>query len=104
MENYADPHDADNTYTWYDGSIATNQRRPGRRHGHRGFHCGAERRQFRGIFQDWRLRTVMELESKVVDLSRNDPSVDTAFFANTQTSLYWSSNTRAIETPITPGT
>ena len=97
VENYADPHDADNTYTWYDGSIATNPGVQGDGTDTEDFIAALNAASFGG-YSDWRLPTVMELES-IVDLSRHDPSIDTAFFANTQTSLYWSSNTRAIETP-----
>jgi hypothetical protein len=43
---------------------------------------------------DWRLPNKNELES-LVDLTRSDPSIDTAFFPNTGSDWYWSSTNYA---------
>lgn len=43
-------------------------------------------------FTDWRLPNINELVS-IVDFSRQSPSINKAYFLNTQTSYYWSSTT-----------
>lgn len=48
-------------------------------------HCGAT---------DWRLPTAYELQS-IVDFGRSNPAIDTAYFPNTETTLYWSSSPSA---------
>ena len=48
-------------------------------------------------YDDWRLPNRRELES-LVDASVFNPSLDTAYFPNTQTACYWSSTTHADET------
>ena len=45
-------------------------------------------------YNDWRLPNRNELQS-IVDYSQHDPSIDTIFFPNTISSLYWSSTTYA---------
>ena len=47
--------------------------------------CGAK---------DWRLPTLDELRG-IVDYSRYDPAIDTNYFPNTQSSLYWSASPNA---------
>lgn len=43
-------------------------------------------------YSDWRLPNIKELVS-IVDLSRQNPSINTTYFLNTQGSNYWSSTT-----------
>jgi len=43
-------------------------------------------------FRDWRLPTIREL-SRLVDDSRREPSIDTAYFPGCRPSIYWSSTT-----------
>ena len=45
-------------------------------------------------YDDWRLPNRNELQS-IVDYSSYDPSIDTAYFPNTESNLYWSSTTDA---------
>jgi len=46
-------------------------------------------------YHDWRLPTIREL-SRLVDDSRRDPSIDTAYFPGCRPSVYWSSTTHTL--------
>jgi hypothetical protein len=46
-------------------------------------------------YSDWRLPTIQEL-SRLVDDSRQEPSIDTAYFPGCRPSVYWSSTTHAL--------
>ena len=76
-------HDKNNTYNWYDAQdvlIAT-----------------LNSQNFGG-YSDWRLPTVKEL-STIVDSSipYPGPSINTTYFPNTVSSVYWSSTTNAYD-------
>lgn len=45
-------------------------------------------------FNDWRVPTMMELES-IIDLGRTNPSIDISYFPNTRLRSYWSSSPNA---------
>jgi len=45
-----------------------------------------------GGFSDWRVPSEEELKT-IVDFNRRKPSINTAYFPNTQSSFYWSSTT-----------
>ena len=74
--DYANPHDADNRYRWYDTTDFIN---------------ALNSANFGG-YSDWRMPTIKELDS-IVNLGKLDPSIDETFFPNTQSYYYWSSTT-----------
>jgi hypothetical protein len=95
--DYTNPHDADNTYTWYDSNPATNGGRKG------GLGEGKNTKNFikalndakYGGFSDWRLPTIKELVY-IVDYSISGPGpINHAYFPNTALFSYWSSTTDA---------
>jgi len=92
--DYSNPHDADNTYTWYDSNPATN----GGYEGTQG--NGTDTEDFInalnsahfGGHSDWRLPTINELDSIVnYDIPPAGPTINTTYFPNIQSSFYWSS-------------
>jgi len=98
VQNYSDPHDADNTYTWYDSNSATN----GGDAGTPG--AGTDTEDFikalndahYGGYSDWRMPTLNELTSIVnYSIARPGPgpTIDTGYFSNTAERAYWSSST-----------
>ncbi|MCX5896253.1 MAG: DUF1566 domain-containing protein, partial [Proteobacteria bacterium] len=94
VKNYADPNDADNTYTWYDSNPATNRGgagTPGDGTDTEDFINDLNAQNFGG-FSDWRLPTIKEL-SYIVNSGTSNPSINTFYFPNTQSSNYWSSTT-----------
>ena len=96
--NYNDPHDADNTYTWYDSDPDTNggdAGTPGSGTDTEGFIKALNDAKYGG-YSDWRLPTVKEL-SDIVNYSipYPGPTIDSGYFPNTKPDLYWSSNTRS---------
>jgi len=96
VKNYNNPHDTDNTYTWYDGNPATNGGDPGTPGD------GTDTEDFInalnssgfGGFSDWRMPTIKELSS-IVNSSSVSPPINTIYFPNTKTNDYWSSTTNA---------
>ena len=98
VQNYLNPHDADNTYTWYDNNPDTNggdSGTPGDGTDTEDFINALNNEQFGG-YNDWRLPTVTELFSigRIPDYRYG---IDTEWFPNTplslsSTPLYWSSN------------
>ncbi|MBS3758528.1 MAG: DUF1566 domain-containing protein [Desulfobacterales bacterium] len=98
-QNYANPHDADNKYTWYDpnpetnGGIAGEENEPNTLD----FITELNNANFGG-YSDWRMPSREELRS-IVDYSipYPGPCVDASFFPNTIAPYcsYWSATTRA---------
>lgn len=67
------PRDMDNTYTWKDALA----------------YC---ENLILGGHTDWRMPTPKELE-RLVDLTRNNPAIDTDYFPNTKSGKYWTGTT-----------
>lgn len=67
------PRDMDNTYTWKDALA----------------YC---ENLTLGGYTDWRMPTPKELE-RLVDLTRSNPAIDTAYFPNTKSGKYWTGTT-----------
>lgn len=97
IQDYSDPHDADNTYTWYDSNSTTNGGSPGTPGD------GTDTEDFikavnnasYGGFNDWRLPTVYELTSIANYENSANHAINQTYFPNTltmPTSSYWSSN------------
>jgi hypothetical protein len=92
VKNYVNPHDADNTYTWYDPNSSSGVAgMPGNGTDTEDFIRALNDARFGG-FSDWRMPTMGELRS-ISDYGQYDPGIDTGFFPNTKSSGYWSSNT-----------
>ena len=96
VKNYNDPHDADNTYTWYDSNPATNGGWAGT--------PGNDTEEFiialndakYGGYSDWRVPTIKELGNIVkFSIPSPGPTIDNMYFTNTVASFYWSSTTSA---------
>jgi uncharacterized delta-60 repeat protein len=94
VQDYSNPHDADNTYTWYDGNPATNggyAGTPGDGTDTEDFVNALNAANFGG-HSDWRVPSRKELRT-IADYARMSPSINTAYFPNTVPSFYWSSTT-----------
>lgn len=95
VKDYSNPHDVDNTYTWYDSNPETNGGKAGTPDEYdrdtEGFVNALNEANFGG-HSDWRLPTTKELRS-IVNYGRCNPSIDMTYFPNTQSVYYWSSTT-----------
>ena len=107
VKDYGNPHDAYNTYTWYDSNPETNggdAGTPGDGTDTEDFLNALNSLNFGG-FSDWRLPGREELRS-IVDYGRYNPAIDTIYFPNTMSpdllpmgdAFYWSSTTHAYDT------
>ena len=95
-EDFSNPHDADNEYTWYDSNPATNGGNagtPGDGTDTEDFINALNSENFGG-HSDWRLPTIKELAS-IADLGTYGPTINTEYFPNTHSSSYWSATTYA---------
>jgi hypothetical protein len=95
VEDYDNPHDADNDYTWYDPSDPY----PGcpRDHDTDDFLDALNAAHFGGYW-DWRLPTIKEL-AYLVDytIPLPGPTINSMYFPNTVSSDYWSSTNYAYD-------
>lgn len=87
IKNPVDPHDADNTYTWFLNNSGTS----GSQTDTEDFINTLNSDKFGG-FKDWRLPTVKELANiSNYSIPLVSPVVNQKYFPNTQADLYWSS-------------
>jgi hypothetical protein len=103
VKDYANPHDGDNTYSWFDSHPETN-----------GGHAGSPgdgsttfdtqhhfiqllNTQAFGGFSDWRMPTMKELFS-LAHAGKAANTIDTSFFPNMSGAPYWTSDS-SIHTP-----
>lgn len=96
VPEYDDPHDADNTYTWYDDNPLTNggdAGTPGPGTDTLDFTSQLEAQEFAGC-RGWRLPTCDELAA-LRDPDRFNPAINTKFFPSTVSWYYWSETTYA---------
>ncbi len=95
-EDYDNPNDADNAYTWYDSNPENNGGDPGTPGDGTDtvdFINALNAKSFGG-FSDWRLPLPEELQS-IVNYGAWEPAEDGEFFPNTASSCYWSSSSHA---------
>ena len=96
VKNYKDPHDADNTYTWYDSNPATNGGNagtPGDGTNTEAFIKALNNAKYGG-FSDWRMPTIKEL-GYIVNYSYLYSDAIMKNIPNTYPSIYWSSTNLA---------
>ncbi len=88
------------TYTWYNPDSNTNGGNPGHQNG--GSNCSESICNTHGYVQavnaqglcganDWRMPAREELRS-IIDYSRTNPAIDTAYFPNTPSGSFWSAS------------
>jgi hypothetical protein len=104
VADYSNPHDTDNTYTWYDSDPQTNggdAGTPGDGTDTEDFINTLNSSNFGG-FSDWRLPTVKELSLIVDSGTGPNPAINTVYFPHTYPSSpasYWSSTTCGLFEP-----
>jgi hypothetical protein len=86
-QNHADPHDADNKYTWYNGDTGTS----GEGTDTLDFLNALNDGSFGG-YSDWRLPGIHDLFA-LPDRASYGPSMDTAYFPSIKTNSYWTGTT-----------
>ena len=102
VKNYDNPHDPDNTYTWFDPT-APYHGTPGNGTDSKDFIDALNSASFGG-FNDWRLPTAKELGTIVnYSVPYPGPTIDSGFFQSTVPDFYWSSVTYAYNTSFAWG-
>jgi hypothetical protein len=102
VKNYDNPHDPDNTYTWFDPT-APYRGTPGNGTDSKDFIDALNSASF-GSFNDWRLPTAKELGTIVnYSIPYPGPTIDSGFFQSTVPAFYWSSTTYAYNTSFAWG-
>jgi len=89
VKDYANPNDADNTYTWYDGSTGT----PGPDTDTLDFLNLLNTGTYGG-FSDWRVPSSREL-AMIANKGAVSPAINTDYFPQTKTNDYWTSTSDA---------
>jgi len=93
VKNYSDPHDVDNTYTWYNSASIQDPGVSGANTDTQDFIDMLNYARFGG-YSDWRLPAAHELIS-IYSMKEDKPAINTTFFPNTMLKHYWS----ATDTP-----
>jgi len=94
VEDYSNPSDSDNKYTWYDDNTETNggdAGTPGDDTDTQDF-IEALNDSLLGGHSDWRMSTCAELGS-ILDPARFNPAANTDYFPGTAPWYYWSATT-----------
>ncbi|MDM8538458.1 DUF1566 domain-containing protein, partial [Desulfobacterales bacterium HSG17] len=100
VQDYSNPHDADNEYTWYDSNPETNGGNagtPGDGTDTEDFIIALNTENYL-IGPSWRLPTRMELRS-IANYGREFPAIDIEYFPNIK-STYWTSSIKAIDASV----
>jgi len=95
-KDYNNPHDADNTYFWYDSNPVTNggfTGTPGDSTDTEDFIIALNEAHYGG-YSDWRLPTAKE-QGSIFKFTKQGLYIDTEYFPETQNYYYWSSTTNA---------
>lgn len=95
VDNYSNPNDADNTYTWCDPHPETNGGDQGicSDYNTDSFIQALNTTKFGG-YDDWRLPTIKEL-STLVNGGRDNPAINTDYFPSTISYGYWTSTSHS---------
>ncbi len=94
MTDDTNPHDADNTYSWYDSNAGPYQGTAGDGTNTEDFLKALNQAGFGGC-SNWRLPTVKELTALVHRGKNMGPRIDTAYFPESRADWYWSSTSYA---------
>lgn len=90
IPNYNDPHDADNTYAWYEPNDPY-RGTSGNGTDTKAFIDALNNAKFGG-YSDWRLPTIKEIDTIVnLDIPHPGPTINTDYFPNTVSFSYWTS-------------
>ena len=92
VQNYNNPHDADNTYTWFNGVTGI----PGDGTDSEDF-IDTLNNTFFGSYSDWRLPTMKEFPP-IVNRDNFYPSITIGYFPHTKSANYWTSTINVVGT------
>ena len=92
VQDYDNPNDADNTYSWYDTDFSNNLGNEGSDNDGKNTQKFIEQLNEKrlGGFNDWRMPSPQEIES-IANLAMNNPAIDLNFFPGSMSLFYWSS-------------
>jgi len=95
-QDYNNPHDADNQYTWYDSNSETNYGYTGSYNDTKNTESFIQQinKSNYGGFRDWRLPSIKELAS-LVNLGKWRPTIEKKYFRENMSAFYWSSTSSA---------
>ena len=99
MQDYDNPNDADNTYSWYDPTSENSTDYTGSYNdgiNTQAFIAQLNQKQLGG-YSDWRFPSLIEL-ANIANLSSINPAIEDTFFPGIMSDFYWSSSTNAEDT------